>query len=277
MISAGPRFSAQPETATERLRPAVRTAEAGFTLIELLVVISILGILASMIFPALAKGKNKAQGVQCMNNSRQFIYAWMMYAEEYKGSLVLNYGSPGGPGATSPKTSWAAGDMSIPEERTNANLIKASLLFPYTKNVGIYKCPGNRTAMIRGISMNAHMGGPANADNFVTFSRLAGITKPSFFFVTSDEDENHINDAYFRVIGPKTATGKVPELHDYPATYHAMASGLSYADGHADLHRWKQIPVCPQNYTGVYDMTPYPIDAVWFFEHTSQWMEELAP
>jgi prepilin-type N-terminal cleavage/methylation domain-containing protein len=249
----------------------------GFTLIELLVVIAILGILASMLLPTLANGKRKAQGIQCMNNSKQFVYAWTLYADDNKGALVLNYGSPGGPGSTSPKTSWAAGDMSISSERTNASLIKASLLFPYTKVLGIYKCPGNRTEMIRGISMNSHMGGPADADNFVTFTKLQAITRPATYFVTADEDENHINDAFFRIIGPKENTGKIPELHDYPATYHAMASGLSFADAHADLHRWKQLPRCPGNYTGAYDLTPYPTDAAWIFQHTSDWTAGVTP
>ena len=46
-------------------------------------VIAIIAILASMLLPVLGKAKQKAQGIQCMNNHRSLLLAWRMYADEH--------------------------------------------------------------------------------------------------------------------------------------------------------------------------------------------------
>jgi prepilin-type N-terminal cleavage/methylation domain-containing protein/prepilin-type processing-associated H-X9-DG protein len=57
--------------------------QSGFTLIELLVVISIIAILASILFPVFAQAREKARAASCLSNSRQIALAFSMYSQDY--------------------------------------------------------------------------------------------------------------------------------------------------------------------------------------------------
>ena len=64
-----------------------------FTLLELLIVIAIIGILASMLLPALRTARESAKTIQCSGNMKQYGLAFRMYAGDYNDYMASAIGS----------------------------------------------------------------------------------------------------------------------------------------------------------------------------------------
>src|SRR4030095_15859899 len=72
-------------------RPKLKNVTGrGFTLVELLVVIGIIALMVGILLPVLAKAREKANATKCQANLRTLMQAFLMFAQDNKGSLPGN-------------------------------------------------------------------------------------------------------------------------------------------------------------------------------------------
>lgn len=279
--------------------PPIKIAtRSAFTLIELLVVIAIIAILAAMLLPALSKAKTKAQGVQCMSNNRQLMLAWRMYAEDNHDKVLNAYGT----GANVPYT-WMTGILTLDNPSADANwnaadTIMVSPLWPYCgKSAGIFHCPadqsmgrnlaGQLVPRPRSRSMSLWVGGNGDSPadgyrggwspgaNWQVFRSLSSMLRPgpSMTFVFLDERQDSINDGFFVVDMDSYPNMATTHVVDLPADYHNRAAGFAFADGHSEIHQWKDsrtMPALSATDLSLNYASPNNQDVYWMQDHSTR-------
>jgi prepilin-type N-terminal cleavage/methylation domain-containing protein len=276
-------------------------SERSFTLIELLVVIAIIAILAALLLPALGKAKCKSQAMRCVGNLRQHYLAWRMYAEDNGDRLPLSHDCP--MIVEDKPYVWALGVMSWKNPQAPANWdasvqFSNSPVMPYLKgSLGVWRCPSDRSTGVdpnvrivprpRSYSMGWWIGG--NLDNrcevtatlwsqVIVYRKLGDFLEPgpAMTLVFLDERPESIDDCSFSgdpfaVPAWFAATG----LGDWPGFYHNRACSTSFADGHCEVHKWKDPRTTPNTIPQPHELPPtlFPLpndpDVVWIVERST--------
>jgi prepilin-type N-terminal cleavage/methylation domain-containing protein/prepilin-type processing-associated H-X9-DG protein len=239
---------------------------AGFTLIELLVVIAIIAILAAVLLPVLAHAKLKATQAYCVNNQKELATAWIMYVSDNKDSLPLGYNSSWGsawPG-TSPAGGFWGVNKSFPPftgagasqgaamQNIQSCLMTNNLFFQYAGNVGTYHCPGD-------VRFNQPIGSGGSIDwaydsyaipenvepdstaqeTSTSFTKMANIHRVADCMIFVEQaDPRGYNEGTFEISAGPLPSVQPISYTDIFSMYHGDVGTFSFADGHAEAHRW---------------------------------------
>lgn len=252
-----------------------------FTLTELLVVIAIIAILAAMFLTSLSSAQEQGRRISCVNNQRQLILTWNLYATDFNDRMV-----PNGQFGDSDGAMWVnGGPHGIPDLFTNnQHLINPDVakFARYLRVASIYKCPSDRSRLngvpkIRSYAMNGFMGQNKSMDlavspGFKGFLRRTDIQRvsPAELFVFQDVNPATICMPAFIVFMNQRF------FFHLPSTQHRSSGVLSYADGHIQAHRWTDQRTIKFTSAGISEMgvhsndMPDNADLLWLEKHSTE-------
>ncbi|MHC4152121.1 MAG: hypothetical protein ACYSSP_08480, partial [Planctomycetota bacterium] len=204
---------------------------------------AIIALLMSILMPALRKIKGLAKEIYCQNNVKNLTLAWFMYKDDNDGNLVQ--GEPGW--EETDRDAWvfvATGLTDVEKEEA----IKKGALFHYTaRTIEVYRCPadqriGQELFFFRSFSIPGGANGeesPGVPENAVA-RKYSQLRKPSTKYIFL-EDYDPMLESQPRGYGITSwiLDLEVPGWIDPVAMWHNAKTTLGFADGHVEMHKWK--------------------------------------
>jgi len=226
----------------------------GFTLIELLVVVAIIALLMAIIMPSLRAARQLAQGTVCTSNVRQLSMAWTVYADGNDSKMVgaqvslntwVSYewvhrraesGDPGFIAGMSGHDSELAG-------------IRSGALYPYLKTTKVFHCVADASwkknkhkasltaveSPYRSYAVQDGLNGWGYFEQ-EPVHKITELREPAKKYVFLEEDEGQGSHNWGSWILDKDGNS----FWDPISIWHKKSSTLGFADGHAELHLWKE-------------------------------------
>jgi len=188
-----------------------------FTLIELLVVIAIIAILAAILFPVLAKAREKARQITCASNLHQLAIAQLEYRDDYDEVFAVNRScSINGLNGCVSGAGTHVGD---------AEAGWMDLIMPFVKSLQAFKCPDDPTIAVP-MPKTAYTGGSQvpGGNNAYDASFTSGGSEDDSSLAPSTSLAGAIGGeyrcSYFRNnnLSNNGATTATDQLLQYPAT-----------------------------------------------------------
>jgi prepilin-type N-terminal cleavage/methylation domain-containing protein len=232
----------------------VKSIQPAFTLIELLVVISIIGLLVSLLLPALSGAREAARVSACLSNQRQIMLAQQSFSAERKGWLVRNWQN----GAPDALTTGASREWHFEDPLWGWNTVLSQQM---GGNRDVFACPSDDQEGQYGVFTDQAWAGddheiddmaasyrwnmshfpdtdhglkiddfPRTSDSMMVAEGYSTAAQPQMYFATYETGDS--------AVGELTPDNAAYDRHGFEGNVRDGRSVFAFLDGHAAVNTW---------------------------------------
>ena len=214
---------------------AIAASNQAFTLVEVLVVISVIAILAAILFPMFITAKQQAAASTCLGNLKQLSNAFRMYTDENSGALP------------SPRVSYWPQSWAGAEKPSGRVYPEQGQIWKYVRNAYVYVCPADRGRPANRVLTRAQRKNDDDMEEYartdyplsysmndtlydflrLTVLRADTVRRHTNILLLIHESRDTIDDGAFYWREDAVASSVAN-----PTEVHAGGSNLAYLDGH---------------------------------------------